>query len=144
MCKIQIPSNNSSCKGLMSQFLLNSNCVWKIRSKMDSRDPFHEVLMSWWLKLCFNYESNDKNCSRFCTCHNSSAVVACAKFWPDLIIIFQITTSQFFLHFFNHKLYITLWCDGLQGPSFLVGKLITFGIEMKQLVSSVHESITFP
>ena len=25
----------------------------------------------------------------FCTCHNSSAVVTCAKFWPDQIIILQ-------------------------------------------------------
>ena len=34
-----------------------------------------------------------------CTCHDSSAVVACAKLWPDRIIIFHIKNTRKFTRF---------------------------------------------
>ena len=38
----------------------------------------------------FSYDLNDPSRSQNCTCHDSSAVVTCAKLWPDQIIIFQV------------------------------------------------------
>ena len=42
----------------------------------------------------------EKNCdqirSQFCTCHNSWAVMACAKLWHDLIIVIIIKEKRFF------------------------------------------------
>ena len=38
-----------------------------------------------------NFDYNDPLSSQFCTCHNSSAVVTCAKLWADLNIIFYVT-----------------------------------------------------
>ena len=46
--------------------------------------------------LCFNLHSNNLNRLQNCTCHDSSAVVACAKSWPDLIIIFARKGNMYF------------------------------------------------
>ena len=46
--------------------------------------------------------------SRSCTCHDSSAVVACAKLWPDLVIIFQVRATRNFTRL-NHGLINPLW-----------------------------------
>ena len=51
----------------------------------------HKWFMSLWLKsreysLSSNSYFNDLFRSQFCTCHDSWAVVGCAKLWPDLII----------------------------------------------------------
>ena len=35
----------------------------------------------------------------FCTCHNSSAVVTCAKLWSDWIIVFQLRPTWIFTGF---------------------------------------------
>ena len=37
-----------------------------------------------------NIDSDDPIRSQFCTCHDSSAVMTCAKLWPDVIIIFHV------------------------------------------------------
>ena len=37
--------------------------------------------------FCSNSYFNDSIRSQFCTCHDSSAVMACAKLWPDWTII---------------------------------------------------------
>ena len=65
----------------MLQYVLGINGTW---------GPFYMRFMSSWLKsyqthFYCNYESNDQIMSQFCTCHDSSAVVACAKIvtWSD-------------------------------------------------------------
>ena len=46
--------------------------------------------------------------SRFCTCHDSSAVVTCAKSWPDWIIITHPSSKHI-----SCKIWImSLWCLG--------------------------------
>ena len=42
---------------------------------------------------CFYVKNNVHIRSWFCTCHNSSAVVTCAKLWPDCIIRIKIRTK---------------------------------------------------
>ena len=37
--------------------------------------------------------------SKFCTCHDSSAVMTCAKLWPDLIIIIIVKARIIFTRF---------------------------------------------
>ena len=47
------------------------------------------------VKMKFShFNSNDQIRSQFCTCHDSWAVVACAKLWPDLIVIFHICKNN--------------------------------------------------
>ena len=55
----------------------------------------NEIL--WW--YCCDFESDDSIRSEFCTCHDSWAVMACAKFWPDLIVIFHITATHMLTRF---------------------------------------------
>ena len=67
-------------------------------------DSFHNGLMSTWLKpcenyFCLNFHFNYSIQSQICTCHGSSAVVACAKLWPDLIIIRHSWTRCIFTKF---------------------------------------------
>ena len=77
---------------------------------------------SWWAhdwnlidSFCFNCDFDDSIRSQFCTCHNSWAVVACAKLWTDLIVIFLVraTLIFFFTNFFviNHLWngFLDLW-----------------------------------
>ena len=44
-------------------------------------------------------KNHDKIWSQFCTCHDSWAVMACAKLWPDCIIRIKITTKVFYSRF---------------------------------------------
>ena len=46
--------------------------------------------------------------SQFCTCHDSSSVMACAKLWPDLVIIFHIRATHILIRFRlgAHKLFV--------------------------------------
>ena len=49
---------------------------------------------------CSDVSDNEPIISQFCTCHNSWAVVVCAKLWYDRIIVFtsRATKSQCFIH----------------------------------------------
>ena len=42
---------------------------------------------------------NDQIRSQFCTCHDSLAVVTCAKLWPDWIIRIKINAKRVFTRF---------------------------------------------
>ena len=58
-------------------------------------DPFHKVFMRSWSKSCTNiwcsYMKNNLQIkSQFCTCHDSTAVMTCAKLWHDGIIRIKI------------------------------------------------------
>ena len=59
-----------------------------------------------------NFDSNDPIRSQFCTYHDSSAVMACAKLWLDWIIMFHARTTCIFARFglWPHKHYISPLC----------------------------------
>ena len=67
-------------------------------------DPFYKgficSLKSDKNYLCFSYCSDDSIRSQLCTCHNSWAVVICAKLGPDYIvgIFIGIRTTWFHQH----------------------------------------------
>ena len=56
--------------------------------------------------LCCNFDCNGLNRSQICTCHDSAAVVACAKLWPDLMIMCYVTAACIFTKFAS-------WADRL-------------------------------
>ena len=47
------------------------------------------------MKMIFysNFSNKDPIMSQFCTCHDSWAVMACAKLWHDLMIIFHVRAT---------------------------------------------------
>ena len=55
-----------------------------------SQRIYEPITENSWTSSCFNFVLNDPIASWFCTCHDSSAVVSCAKLWPDLFIIFHV------------------------------------------------------
>ena len=55
-----------------------------------------------------NFNHIDLIISQFCTCHDSSAVVTCAKLWDDWIISLQVK-ANIFLEDFEYKLINHLW-----------------------------------
>ena len=62
-----------------------------------SWDPFHQWFMSSQFKsrknsFGFYFEYKDLIRSHFCTCHDSSAVMTCAKLWPDCITVLHERT----------------------------------------------------
>ena len=58
--------------------------------------------------VCSNFDSNVPIWTRFCTCHDSSAVMACAKLWHDLMTIFHVraTCISTSLRSWAHKLFV--------------------------------------
>ena len=40
--------------------------------------------------LCYHFDFGGLNMSQICTCHDSLAVMAYAKLWPDLMIMFYV------------------------------------------------------
>ena len=69
--------------------------------------PISQQFMSSFLKshkssFYSNFNSNNGNIrSQICTCHDSRAVVTCAKLWPDWIIIFYVRTLCIFFTSFG-------------------------------------------
>ena len=67
-------------------------------------NPFHKEFMSLWSKSCKNMgcfcmQKTDPNRSQFCTCHNSLAVVTCAKLSVDWTIKIKVRTDTIFSRF---------------------------------------------
>ena len=65
--------------------------LWSVPSDcIDTRSSGSQftngLLRSCEIPLSCNYNSNDSTGSQICTCHDSLAVVTCAKFWHDRII----------------------------------------------------------
>ena len=83
-------------------------CTWVL---------FYRSFMNSWLKFCWNlfcsnFDFNYLNRSEFCTCHDSWAVMACAKFWPDWNIIFHVRTI-----YISYKIWImSSWTMYGMGP----------------------------
>ena len=84
------------------------------------RDPFDKKFISSQLEFLNNslvYDSDFDNPirSQICTCHDSSAVVTCAKLWPDWMINLTVWTTWFFTRFgqWAHKPCVE-WVPGSQ------------------------------
>ena len=82
-------------------------------SHIGPRDLFHKWVMSSSLKFhkkssYSKFYYNDPIRSQFCTCHDSWAVVACAKLWPYWILMFhvRITDSLGRFRLWGHKLWL--------------------------------------
>ena len=65
---------------------------------------FHKGFMNSQLKSCENFVgsnvvSYNLIMSQFCTCHDSWAVMTCAEFWHDWIIIFNVRATCIFTRF---------------------------------------------
>ena len=78
-----------------------------------SRNLFHEWLMNTKFKSCKNIswscmKTNHQIMPQFCTCHNSSAVVACANLWHDWVIKIKIRVKNT-PQDYNDKLLNVLW-----------------------------------
>ena len=75
-------------------------------------DLFHKQLMNAQLKSCENFPSNcysnDPIRSQFCTCHDSLAVMTCAKLQPNWVIVFRLMAIFMFTSFelWAHKPFI--------------------------------------
>ena len=72
--------------------------------KYDAQEPvsqrFYELIIQLLKNSCGSYlKNNDPIRSQFCTCHDSWAVMACAKLWPDCVIKIRITSHQIFTIF---------------------------------------------
>ena len=66
-------------------------------------------------KISSYFYSNNPIRSQICTCHNSSAVVGCAKFWTDMIIIFYVRAICVYTKFelWAHKPFVKWVCGVL-------------------------------
>ena len=87
----------------------------------DNWESFHKSFKSSWLKSCENsfpstFNSTDPIMSQFCTCHDSWAVMACAKIvtWIDHYPSHHI--KIYFWKILYYKLMNPLW-NGSQGTS---------------------------
>ena len=104
--------------------------VLKYRGKSNETGDIRR-LFHWWLKssesllnsVCSYIHSNNPIRSLFCTCHDSWAVMTCAKLWPDLMIILcNNNTTLFFTKFvfWAHKPHVK-WT-----PDIRYGKNLDF------------------
>ena len=101
---------------------IGDNIAWGQSLAENGQVPrylFHKGIMSSLSKSrenesCSNLKDNDQIRSQFCTCHDSSAVVACAKLWYGLIIRNTIPTRRIFTRFqlWAHKMFVR-WVPGV-------------------------------
>ena len=94
----------------------------------DSLVPIPQTLYELRTKIFLNYElfhmkSNDLIRLQFCTCHNSSVVVTCAKLWPDWIILIRIRADRIFTRFqlWAHE---SLWSMFQETGSLMTRRII--------------------
>ena len=78
--------------------------TWVLLPEVRSGIQFTKLLWAhdWNLcehSLCFYQCSNDSIRSQTCTCHDSWAVMTCAKLWPNLSIIFEVGVKLIFTRF---------------------------------------------
>ena len=72
--------------------------------------PPEEQKLGRLLHSLFDIDSNDPIMSQVCTCHASSAGMACAKFWHGCIIIFHIRATHIYTRFklWAHESFVKL------------------------------------
>ena len=119
-CSIQIPGHiyiQIHVCGLLPSHCGNRTCKkpWLLLEPSESKPVAHftktyELIIEtcefyFWSNFCFVGVIR----SQTCTCHDSWAVVTCAKLWPDLAIIFHVRAIIFFFTKFEwwaHKLFV--------------------------------------
>ena len=71
----------------------------------------YEIILKYWSNHFCSYHKLIR--LQFCTSHDSSAVMTCAKLWPDCIIIFQLRAIWIFAKFglWAHKPFVK-WVPG--------------------------------
>ena len=82
------------------------------------------------IALCSNLCSDDPFWSQICTCQDSSAVMACAKLGPDLIIIFHVRVK--------YKIWVmssSTLCE--LGSGHVTGSIV------QDLMAAFHEDISW-
>ena len=95
---------------------MTTNTAWYAHTLRDTGTYFTKGFMSSWPKsyetsFCFNmfnFHSNKPIRSQICTCHDSSAVMACAKLWPDIINCLHVRARHIFTRFglWAHKMLV--------------------------------------
>ena len=111
---------------------------WQTRSW----HPFHKQLISSQPKsykntCTFISKIMIRSSHNFCTCHDSLAVVACAKFWPDwiiriktplriILIIYQACAPKPFVKWVNIMMWAWLWRPHIVQPGYKVAPLSTY------------------
>ena len=71
--------------------------IWRTRFRLISQMLYELITEISWKSLSFDYSTNNLFTSQICTCHDSLAVVTCAKLWPDLIIILHAITTKIWI-----------------------------------------------
>ena len=92
----------------------------------------HELINKiMWKYNYFHIRNNHPNRSKFCACHNSWAVVTCAKLWPDHIIRIKVRVKIVFSKIFM----MSSWIVSKIGPwpycqytSGLIGQITGLGL----------------
>ena len=80
------------CAGLHVLIVSPETCFSKgFRARVPNIEKINEVLT----RKIMNHQIR----SQFCICHDSSAVMACAKLWTDMIIRNKITLRRIFVRF---------------------------------------------
>ena len=74
----------------------NSDAGLALLVKNSVCELISEILRKFTL---LQYDANDPIGSQFCACHDSSAILACAKWWPGFIIISHIWVTEIFVKF---------------------------------------------
>ena len=64
---------------------------------MSSLSKFYKIMLYVYLRI------NGQIRLEICTCHDSSAVVACANFWPDQTISFKSRANQVLIQLWAHN-----------------------------------------
>ena len=101
-------------------------CLW-YWLPLSLSDLFHQnfiklLIQNLWKFIFFHLDSDDPISSQFCTCHDSSAVMTCAKVWTDLIFIFQ-STATWILTRFGLWAQKTLWDESVTSVALLGASL---------------------
>ena len=88
-----------------------------------NKDPFDKQFMGPYLNT-FKHQlfgCNNPIWSQLCTCHDSSAVVACVKGWPDQMIISHLIGTRIFskLAVWVHKLFVK-WASAFSASGWIL------------------------
>ena len=75
------------------------------------------MIQAWKNIFYYHLADNNQIWSQFCTCHDSSAVVTCAKVWSDWIVRIITKVRREFTQDFNHELKNPL-LNGSLAPSW--------------------------
>ena len=116
-CKLWTHVNVMTCPYSIS--VLSTSSPWQ-QQEQGRHSQISQTFMNSYSKSCQNsfcsrFKMIDLISSPLCTCHDSSAVVTCAKLWPDLVIIFHVISTCNFTRFelWAHKLFVR-WVSGTQ------------------------------